>query len=328
MTLKPEPPSLRRPLSVNAILLATLIAVLWGGNPVATRYSVDDIPPVFAAGLRFLIGAIFMIAWCRWEGSPIRLRRGDLIPCAVTGILLFVQIGLFNVGVHRSTTSHSSLFINTFVFWVIAFEHFITREDRLTVRKTVGLLLAAGGVLALVLSTKRAVAEEAARDVPTLAGDAILCLSALVLGIKVVYNKHILKVVAPGTLVFWQSVIGTVLFFAWSFGFETARFEPVGRPAMLGILYQGVFVAGVCFAVQARLIRTYSASQISMFAFLTPLAGVVGGVLMRGDMVSGWLLVSAAGIAGGIVCVNWRERPDAQSVEPASASGDESSGID
>lgn len=315
-------------LTVNAIMLATLTAILWGGNPVATRYSVDDIPPVFAAGLRFLIGAIFMIAWCRVEGSPIRLRRKDVIPCAITGLLLFVQIGLFNVGVHRSTTSHSSLFINTFVFWVIAFEHFITHEDRLTVRKSVGLMLTAGGVLALMISTERVETESVSRDAPTLVGDVILCLSALILGIKVIYTKHALKVVAPGTLVFWQSVLGTICFFAWSLGFERKETGPVGIPAMLGILYQGVFVAGVCFALQARLIREYSATQISIFAFLTPLAGVVGGVLLRGDVVSPWLLVAAGGIAGGIVCVNWKERP-VDHLSPASAeSAAEGTGID
>jgi drug/metabolite transporter (DMT)-like permease len=320
-----------RPLTLNAILLATLIAVLWGGNPVATRYSVDDIPPVMAAGLRFLIGSIFMIAWCRWEGSPIRMRRVDRVPCLVTGVLLFIQIGLFNVGVHRSTTSHSSLYINTFVFWVIAFEHFITRDDRLTVRKTAGLLLAAAGVFALLAPGGTGEIAATSRDAPTLLGDVILCLSALVLGIKVVYNKHVLKVVAPGTLVFWQSVVGTGLFFAWSLGFETLRGGSIGLPAMLGILYQGVFVAGVCFAVQARLIQAYSASRISMFAFLTPLAGVVGGVLMRGDAVSPRLLVAAAAIAGGIVCVNWSRRRIAHSsdsvVPRVESSGDKGSEI-
>ena len=294
------PPRLTR----TAILLASMTAILWGANAVAVRFSVDALPPVCVAGLRFAIGAIFMIGWCRWEGSPLRMRKVDLIPCVVTGVLLFVQIGLFNVGVEKSNSSHGALFINTFVFWVIAIEHFFTRADRLTMRKTTGLCLAAFSVLLLVVGVDRSTATHAGGDMPTLEGDFILCLSAMFLGVKIIWTKHAIKVVRPGTLIFWQSVLGTVLFALWSAAFEEVRWEQTTWPAFWGVVYQGVFVAGICFVVQARLMLIYSASQISVFAFITPLAGVAFGVLMRGDILSPWLFVAALGIAAGIYSVN------------------------
>jgi drug/metabolite transporter (DMT)-like permease len=305
--------SFTRPLTASAFIAASLIAILWGFNAVAVRYSVDELPPVCVAGLRFLVGAVFMVGWCRWEGSNLRLRRQDVWPCLWIGILLFVQISLFNVGVEWSTSSHGSLYINTFVFWVIAIEHFVTHADRLTTRKAVGVSLAAFSVVVLITATDRSHRGPSERDIPTLAGDLVLCLSAFFLGVKVVATKQALKTVLPGTLVFWQSVIGTVLFFAWSFVFETVRWSEVHWPAWAGVLYQGVIVAGVCFAVQARLMQTYSASQISVFAFITPLAGVGAGVLMRNDRLSPWLFVAAIGIAAGIYFVN--RQPEASAAQ-------------
>lgn len=304
-----SPNSSLRPLTLSAILSATLISILWGANSVAVRYSVDELPPVCVAALRFLLGAVFMIGWCRWEGSKLRLRRADFWPCLWVGILLFAQISLFNVGVNLSTSSHGSLYINTFVFWVIGIEHFVTHVDRLSVRKGFGVALAALSVVLLITATDRSHGAGVQGDTPTLTGDLVLCLSALFLGIKVVGTKQALKIVQPGTLIFWQSVIGTGLFFLWSLSFETVRWRETTWPTWAGVVYQGVFVAGFCFALQARLMRRYSASQISVFAFITPLSGVAGGVLLRDDSLSPWLLLSAAGIAAGIYFVNRRPAP-------------------
>ncbi len=63
-------------------------------------------------------------------------------------------------------------------------------------------------------------------------------------------------------------------------------------------------MAGVCFALQAVLLRKYSASQISVFSFATPLVGVAMSVLLRGDQLSPWLLASGMVVACGILLVN------------------------
>lgn len=303
-----------RSLTMFAVLLASLIAILWGLNSVAVRYSVDELPPVFVAGLRFLVGAIFMVGWCRWEGSRIRLKKAEIVPCAIIGLLLFIQISLFNAGVELSTASHGSLYVNTFVFWVIAIEHFITKADRLTPAKILGVSLAACSVVLLIGATDRSHSPEMEGDIPTLRGDIILCLSAFFLGVKIVATKLSLKTVAPGTLIFWQSVIGTVFFFAWSFAFESIPWQGTTWPTWVAVFYQGTIVAGFCFVVQARLMQTYSASQISVFAFITPLSGVAAGVWMRNDQLSSWLILAAIGIAAGIYFVN---RPTAKTVQSA-----------
>src|SRR5689334_2087726 len=117
-----------RPMPLRAALLALLTAALWGANPVAVSFSVDALPPVAVAAIRFAMATAFMWVWCRVEGSSLRLREGQLIPCIVAGILMFIQIASFNVGVVASNSSHSTMLINTSVFWVAAFEHFVTRQ--------------------------------------------------------------------------------------------------------------------------------------------------------------------------------------------------------
>jgi drug/metabolite transporter (DMT)-like permease len=294
------PPS--RPLDTRALVLVLLTVVLWGGNPVATRFAVDALPPITVAGLRFLMATLVMVAWCRWERIPFRLSRQQVAPVLVAGTLLFLQITTFTIGAGWTSTSHTSLYVNTFVFWVVGLEHFLTRTDRLDPSRWMGVLLAAVGVFALL--TQTAGTSAAQHDPPSLAGDALLLLSAFLLGVKFLYTKRALRVIGATELIFWHDVVAVVQFAVAAALWERPDFRAVDLPAWLGLAYQGLLVGGVCFALQARLLMTYSASQIAVFSFATPLVGVVLGAVLRGDRLSVGLLMAGTAIAAGIFLVN------------------------
>ena len=80
------------------------------------------------------------------------------------------------------------------------------------------------------------------------------------------------------------------------------------RAAWWGLLYQGLAVAGLCFAIQARLLKKHSASRISVFSFATPLFGILFAVLLRGDPLSPWLFLAGVAVAAGILLVNLEDR--------------------
>jgi drug/metabolite transporter (DMT)-like permease len=304
----PKPRELE-PVSLKTASLALLTVALWGANPVAVSFSVDTLPPIAVAALRFAMATVFMLFWCHVEGCGLRLREGQRQPALVAGFLLFVQIATFNVGMTMSNSSHSSMMINTFVFWVVLIEHFLTRADRLTTRKLLGLCMAFGGVLLLLLrtDTESASAASASRDQPTLVGDAILLFSGFVLAWKVVYVRHALKFIEPGKLIFWHDLIAVVLFVICSASFERLESGGFTTAAVLALVFQGVFVAGICFALQARLLRHHSASQIAIFSFATPLFGVGTGILLRGDQMTPMLAVAAVCVAIGILLVNLKK---------------------
>jgi len=297
--------------------IALLLAALWGGTPVAVKYSLDQLPQLTVAAIRFGMAAVFMLFWCRLEGSGVRLRPGQYRPSLALGLLLFVQIGLFNLAIALSNASHSSLIINTFIFWVAALEHFVTRTDRLTPRKVAGLVVAFGGV-GLMLATTHPTGDSLNDQSASLAGDLVMVGSAIVLGVKIIYTKQAMQSVEPGKLIFWHDCIGVLLFALYAALLEQPDLQPfvsrqlvdnsAVRHAALGLLYQGLVVAGFCFATQALLLRRHSASRVSVFSFATPLFGVTFAVLLRGELLSAWLAAAGIGVAAGILLVNWPAR--------------------
>lgn len=298
-----------QPLNVQAVLLTLLTVVLWAGTPVAIRYSTDLLQPMTVSGLRFFLAAIFMCFWATVHGTSLRISADQWRLPIIGGVLLFVQIGTFTAGVYLSNASHGSIFVNTFIFWIVAIEHFVTRAHRITPLRFAGLLLAAVGV-AIVLFPQSA-QDTGQPEQASLDGDLLLILSALVLAIKLTYTRHVVQHLHPDSFIFWHSVIGTSLMLGWAFaieGFQPAVLlqtdHPETRNALWGLAYQGFAVAGLCFAIQARLLKKHSASSIAVFSFATPLFGILFAVLFRGDPLSPWLFASGIAVAAGILLVN------------------------
>lgn len=297
------------PLSTTAVLLTLLTVILWGGLPTAVRFSTEVIPPVAVAGLRFAMAAAFTAMWAIVQGTPLLLPPRQLVRPLIGGILLFAQIALFTVGIHLSNASHGSVVVNTFVFWVVAIEHFLPGTARLHRRQIAGLLLAAISVGMILLTIPEA--AQPATEAPSFEGDLMLVISALILAVKTLYTRASVHQLHPDQFVTWHAVFGTVFFAVWSLLTEdfpatqlTLLHDAQVRNAVLAVAYQGVIVAGFCFALQARLLQLYSASRVSVFSFATPLFGILFAVILRGDDLSPWLFVSGAGVAAGIALVN------------------------
>ena len=314
----------RQPLTLTSVLLVMVTVVVWAGTPTAVRFSTDLLPPITVAGLRFTLAAIFMAAWAWLHGTPLRINSGELRPMLLGGLLMFLQIGTFTLGVHYSNASHGSIFINTYIFWVVAIDHFVTRHDRLSIRKSLGLVFAATGAALILLTTARSHSAEVAESA-SLNGDLLLLLSAFILGGKISYTKTVVARIAPDRFIFWHDVFGVVLFAVIALAFE--HFDPstlldLGDPKMRaawwGIAYQGFAVAGLCYALQTRLLEKHAASKVAVFSFATPLFGVLFAVLLRGDPLSSALFISGASIAVGILLVNYPARQKPPVIDAAS----------
>lgn len=320
MTAAHRPPS-SRPLDVSGTALNLLTILLWGGNAVATSFSTDVLPPIAVSGLRFLMATAVMALWCWAERASLRIHRNQWQPILISGLLLYLQIWTFTLGVAWSSSSHASLFVNTYPFWVVLIQHFGTHDDRLTRQKVAGLGAALLGIAGLMVATALRTGHSLARDVPTLAGDGIMLLSALLYAIKFVYTKRVLRVIGPSQLMFWQDLVAVVLFAASSWMWEQADLSAVSLTAWLALAYQGVLVGGVAFGLQTWLLKHYAASEIAVYAFLVPLVGIVLGSWLRGDELSVWLVVGGLCIAGGIALVTRRPRVSIELETRGSAAG-------
>jgi drug/metabolite transporter (DMT)-like permease len=285
-------------LAPSALLLAVLINMLWGTNPIALKLALRTIPPIGSAGIRFAIAAVGVWVWCRVTRVPLVPRRGEVPWLAAVGAFFVVQITTFTLGVYWGTASHSTVLLNTYPFFVLALAHFLISGERATVGRAVAVAAAFCGIVILFAG------EWGSWQGTNLLGDSVQLVSAFILGSQVVFLKHAVARVHPGRVVLWQMVIGAAAFLVYSMAFEGLAGARPSAESVLAIIYQGVMIGTVCFTVWTWLIRRYPAGRVAVFGFIAPLVGVVLSAVVLGEPLGLAVLASSALVAVGIVVAN------------------------
>jgi drug/metabolite transporter (DMT)-like permease len=85
-----------------------------------------------------------------------------------------------------------------------------------------------------------------------------------------------------------------------------ASVSALGGITLASLLFQTVVVTFGSYLVWFWLVRHYPATRLSAFTLLTPVFGLLAGVLLLGEPATPRLLVALVAVAGGIALVNRR----------------------
>ena len=77
--------------------------------------------------------------------------------------------------------------------------------------------------------------------------------------------------------------------------------------AVASLIYQTVLVGFASYLVWFWLLSRYLAARLSVMSFLTPMFGVLSGVLLLSESLSARFVLAALLVGGGIVLVNLRK---------------------
>ena len=282
------------PIDLRGALLALLVSLFWGANPVAIKLGLEDTPPFRLAAYRFLVGglAILMWAWMTRRLAGARIERREWRPLLVLGVLFTAQIGSMNVATAMTSAAHSAILLNLYAVHTVVLAHFMIPGDRLTVGRLGGVCIAYAGIVPLLV-------RQGGAGAPTLAGDALMFASALVLAERTVYMAQAVQRFDAVKLLLSQATIGVALFLLLSLAFEPSPTRWTAN--LVGIVaFQGLVVAGFNFVVNLWLLKRYRPSTLAAFFLTQPIFGVVTAALVAGDPLTLELLLASAAVAVGI----------------------------
>jgi drug/metabolite transporter (DMT)-like permease len=284
-----------RPLDVKGAILALVLAVLWGANPVAIKLGLADVAPLRMAFFRFAVSAmvIFAYAVTTRRRDVLLIPRGQGKAIWSLGLLCVVQIALMNVGIDRTTAAHAVIMVNSYAVHTVVFAHFLLPGDQLTARKLVGVLIAYGGVVILF-------APGITDAGGTLMGDLIISGSALLLAERTVFIAKTVQTVDPVRLMMYQSIIGATGLFLMSLIWDVDRPTRWTTGLLLSILYQGALIGGFNFVLNAKLLQIYQPSAMATMALSTPIWGVLIAAAIGREGLAPALVLASAMVAAGI----------------------------
>ncbi len=281
-----------------AIGIMLLLCAVWGLNMVAVKLGNQGIAPALQAGLRSILAALLLAGWCAWRGICLRgwAQPALLLPGIAAGIMFGLEFLLIYIGLGHTTAARAVVFLYAAPFFVAAGTHWLLPEDRLTLARAAGLVVAFAGIVI-------AFAEDGVTS--TWRGDMLLLLAGCLWGATTVLVKvsALRRARAELTLMYQLVVSIPVMLLASPLLGESwaPQWSPV---VVLAFLYQAAGIAFVSYTAWFWLVATYSASRLSAFSFLTPILGVAFGALILGDPLHPAFGLSVLLVAIGLWLVN------------------------
>ncbi len=281
------------------IALSLLLAFLWGGNSPAIKVGLEDLPPMALAFFRFVIGLVVVGGWALYRRIPLGLNRGEFSRLLLLTVIFISQIIVLNTGTMFTTASRSTIFVNVYPFFTALFAHFWIPGERLSIPKTLGIIIAFSGVFVTV-------APDLGNGETNILGDLLVLTSGCFLGLRVVVTKLLVQSIHPYRLLVWYLSLSLPVYAILSLLFESNMTFQLTRASSAALLYQGGVIAGFCFLAWTAILERYSASKLVVLFFVTPLSGVLFSHLFLDDELTFSLLAGAVLVAGGIYLVNMR----------------------
>lgn len=284
------------------------LCVLFGSNAIAIKMSLAGFGPFTAAGLRFGMASVAISLWAVVTGRPFAIKKGQAVHLLVLSIIFTVQLSLFYYGLSMTNASRGTLIVNFQPFVVLILAHFFIPDDRISKKKTAGLVLGFAGVSFVFL-------DHVGASAGIRTGDLFILGTTMLWGINAVYVKRIIDEFRVFHIVLYPMLFSVPLFLLEGFAWDPVMVGQIDSSVLAALLYQGLVTAGFGFVVWNSFLKIYGVVTVHSFTFIIPMSGVILGGLILGEPITNNILVSLVLIGTGIFVVNYKRKEAIPSVQ-------------
>ena len=152
-----------------------VVYVVWGSTYFGIKIAVETMPPLLAAGSRFLTAALLLAAILAWRGTSLRVSHAELGASAIVGgLLLGLGVGMVHVAETWIDSSVAAVIVGTVPLQIIGLRLLAAespaRATRLStlagVAGLIGAAIGAAGVGVVAVLALRAMGEWKQRQPP------------------------------------------------------------------------------------------------------------------------------------------------------------------
>jgi drug/metabolite transporter (DMT)-like permease len=276
------------------VLIAVASSTFGGTAGAVTRYVVGTIDPVTIAAFRFGIGIAVLLPIALVLRSALPRGR-DWIGVALLGAMFFAVFFVFyNIALAYTTAARGALALSTLPLWTMVVAALLGAEA-LTARKTLGVLIAVGGV-AVALAAGIASAPPGAWR-----GDLIMVGATLCMAFYNVWSRPFIARSSP--LGFITASMGAgaaclVVVAGLSGGFAVTRSFDAAQ--WIAVLYLGVFGGAAAFFLWVLALRMTTPTRVANTMTVNPIAASLLAAVIVAEPIGWNLIIGLIAVAAGI----------------------------
>lgn len=283
------------------------VYLVWGSTYLAIRFAVETVPPFLMAGVRYTIAGGLLYGFLRLRGarppSPSQWASAILV-----GLLLITAAnGALSWSETRIPSGTAALLVAAMPLWMVLLDWLAFGGRRPRAAVALGLLAGFGGVALLLQPGHRA-----GGGGPDLTGGLVVLAGSLGWAVGSLWSRRAPLPASPLLGTAAQMLTGGLLLdlVALSLGEAgTVAAHPPTLRSLVGMAYLIVFGSLIAFTTYMWLLRHASASLVSTYAYVNPVAAVFLGWLVAGEKLGGRTILAAAIIVGAVAVIITFRRP-------------------
>jgi len=283
-------------LTARAWLALGTVYIVWGSTYLGIALAGETIPPIFAAGIRFLLAGALMGGFValRRGIDPFRVGRSELGSAALVGVLLLGANALLFVAERHVPIGLASLLIASVPLWIVLMR--TVTGDRPGRVALIGVGTGFVGIAVLVRPT----ASASALGILLVLGSAFVWATGSFASSKLSLPEDpfvatTLQMLAGGTLLL---PIGLAFPGAESLDPSTWSWRSI-----VGLVYLVLIGSLVGYTAYVWLLANLPISTVATYAYVNPVVAIVLGVIFLDEGVTWQILVGAVVVLVSVALV-------------------------
>jgi drug/metabolite transporter (DMT)-like permease len=284
-----------------------LIAVqlLFGTWPIVGKIALRALPSTGLVAFRVGGAAIAFLILQRTMGrAPKAIKGSDYARLALYSLLgVVLNQLLFVKGLSLTSSVINATLLGTAIPVFTLLVSITLGYDRVSLRKALGIILAAGGVVYLVDPMRADFSSG-----KTL-GNILLVANSFSYGAYIAISKDMLKRYGALTVITWIFVFGSVITIPVGiYGLASTPLETVGAGVWLAVLYIILAPTVGAYYLNAWALARVSPSTVAVYIYLQPLIAFALAPMILGESWNSRTWVASLLIFAGVAVVIWRGR--------------------
>lgn len=280
-----------------------MVQAFFGSGAMLGKYALAWFPPASVVGFRVGAAALAFYLLQRWRGSMRLEARADYWRFFFFALLGVVgnQL-LFFKGLSLTTATNTSLLAVLIAVFTILISVGIG-ADKLTGRKVVGTIAAAGGVIYLIDPAG------ASFSAATTQGDLMIILNCVFYAAYVAFSKRLVTHYGALKSIAWLFAFGSLI--CVPLGMFTLSAVDVTRIASIGwiwLLAVIVFPTILAYYWNTWALARVEPSMVAVYTYLQPIIGTVLAIFLLGEPFKPRIFPAMLLIFAGVFLVTRRRK--------------------
>ena len=292
---------LRQPLDAKASGLMILLCMIWGIQQVVIKIAAPDISPMTQIAIRSGLAAVLIFPWVKLNEGKHLYSKEYLLPGMWLALLFSVEYIFVAEALRYTTASHTVVLLYTAPIFVALGLNWKVPSEKLSNIQWAGIFVAFSGI---VLSFIRTETSSNTHLSQVLYGDFLALLGGVTWALTTISLRLTkLSEVPPTQTLFYQLAGAFIILVPVSYvmGQTMIQWTSITIWSMVfHIFIMSLFSLILWF----WLLKNYLANALGVFSFLTPLFGVVFGVLFLHEQIELNFILGSLLVMFGIFIVS------------------------